>query len=424
MYDPENVIRAQRNIDFHFLYSLDALTGFLQQRDKQVCQLFGALKLFAEVYSITTLCCDFAPSMLICNLGQIKVKPLYNHYRKKIAVNFITTGRKSNGFTVCTSLTFLLTSPMMSFRPMVWILLVIPALLMATSIDVEKLFNQLPSDPEKLVFLNEIPINNEGGHLQGVQPYYFKGKEYIFFSGSSSTYGYLAVAQGAEVRKLHRLMFKPFKHAGGFQIHRDWLAVGVEDNDARNASVVHVYKLGDPLSDLKEPGAVIKRSGERERATAGAVAIHQLEETLWVVVGDWGNRHMDFYKADISTTDRKIQFQKTGEVDMTNHSKDGWIDPVARSFQNINLFRMEDQLCLVGMAGDENSNGNVIDVFTVDDLSGSSPVLTKIYSRKFKANPDTRFRWGAGMSFDGQDRLSLYSCGGNITSAIAVSVYR
>ena len=312
----------------------------------------------------------------------------------------------------------------MSFRLMIWISLAIPALLMAASIDVGKLFSQLPSDPEKLVLINRIPINNEGGHLQGVQPYEFKGEEYVFFSGSSSTYGYLAVARGDEVRKLHRLMFKPFKHAGGFQIHRDWLAVGVEDNDARNASVVQIYKLGDPLSDLKEPVAVIERSGERERATAGAVAIHHHQDALWVVVGDWSNRHMDFYKADISSIDSKIQFHKTGEVDMTNHPKVGWKDPVTRPFQNINLFRLKDQLYLVGLAGDEDANGNVIDVFTVNDLSGSSPVLTKVYSRMFKAFPDTRFRWGAGVSFNGQDGLSLYSCGENIRSTIAVSVYR
>ena len=312
----------------------------------------------------------------------------------------------------------------MLFRLIIWISFGISALLVAASGEIEKLFSQLPSEPEKLVYINELPFNNEGGHLQGIQPYYFKGEEYVFFSGSSSTYGYLAVAHEDEVRKLHQLMFKPFKHAGGFQIHGDWLAVGVEDNDARNASVVQVYKLGDPLSDLNEPVAVIERSGARERATAGAVAIHQLEETLWVVVGDWSNRHMDFYKADISTKDRKIQFHKTGEVDMTNHSKDDWKDPVTRAFQNINLLCLKDQLYLVGLGEDENSNGDVIDVFTVDDLPGSSPVLTKIYSRKFKAFPDTRFRWGAGVSFDGLDGLSLYSCGENIRTTIVVSVYR
>lgn len=175
---------------------------------------------------------------------------------------------------------------------------------------------------------------------------------------------------------------------------------------------------------MKEPVAVIERSGDRERATAGAVAIHHLEDALWVVVGDWSNRHMDFYKTDITTIARKIQFHKTGEVDMTNHPRDGWRDPVTRAFQNINLLRLKDQLYLVGLGGDENSDGNVIDVFTVGDLSGSSPVLTKIYSRKFKAFPETRFRWGAGVSFDGQDGLSLYSCGENIRTTIAVSVYR
>ena len=70
---------------------------------------------------------------------------------------------------------------MMPFRLMVWLPLVIPALFMATSIDVGKLFSQLPSDPEKLVFINAIPFNNEGGHPQGVQLYAFKGEEYHFF---------------------------------------------------------------------------------------------------------------------------------------------------------------------------------------------------------------------------------------------------
>lgn len=307
---------------------------------------------------------------------------------------------------------------------MLWISLVMPALYMTGSTDIEKLFSKLPSDPGQVVFFNEIPVNNAGGHLQGVQPYKFEGEEYIVFSGSSSTYGYLAVAQGSKVRKLHQLMFKPFKHAGGFQIHGRWLAVGVEDNEARNASVVQIYKLGDPLSDLGEPVAVIERSGERERATAGAVAVHQFGESLWVVVGDWGNRHMDFYKADIRSTVGKIQFHKTGEVDMTNHLKTGWSDPITRSYQNINLFHLNDQLYLAGLGADENSNANAIDVFTVDDLSGSIPLLTKVYSRKFNASPDTKFRWGAGLSFDGKEGLSVYSCGENIEDTITVAVYQ
>lgn len=65
----------------------------------------------------------------------------------------------------------------------------------------------------------------------------------------------------------------------------------------------------------------------------------------------------------------------------------------------------------MGLSEDENSKDNVIDVFTVDELSGGCPVLTKIYTRKFKAFPDMRFRLGAGTSFDCEDRLSLYSCG-------------
>src|SRR5690606_22338468 len=109
--------------------------------------------------------------------------------------------------------------------------------------------------------------------------------------------------------------------------------------------------------------AVIERSGARERASAGAVAIHEIDETLWVVVGDWSNRHMDFYRADMASVDGKIQFHKTGEIDMTSHLKQGWKDPAIRSFQNINLWRLKDQFYLVGLAADDESNGDIVEVF-------------------------------------------------------------
>ena len=313
---------------------------------------------------------------------------------------------------------------MMSFRSIVWISLVFPALLITSPIDVGKLFSRVSSDPEKLVFANAIPFNNEGGHLQGVQQYFFEGEQYLFLSGSSSTYAYLAVAHGDKVKKLHRLMVKPFKHAGGFQIYKDWLAVGIEDNEARDASVVHIYKLGDPLSELNEPVAVIERSGARERATAGAVAIHQLDNTLWVVVGDWSNRHMDFYKADLNATGGNIQFHKTAEIDMANYPKDDWLDSQTRPYQNLNLLQLKDQLYLVAFAGDEASDGNVIDVFTIGNLSGSTPVLRKVFTRQFKATSDAKFRWAGGVSLNGDNGLSIFSCGDNIKSNIAVSVYR
>jgi len=302
-----------------------------------------------------------------------------------------------------------------------WLLLLLPALVASTTVG--KLFDRLPTNPKPLIFANEIEINNKGGHLQGVQRYFFKAQEYLFLSGSSSTYGYLAVAHQGKVRKLHRLMFKPFKHAGGFQIHQDWLAVGIEDNEARNTSVVHVYKLADPLVDLPAPLGVIERSGEWERATAGAVAISQRGQTLWVVVGDWGNRHMDYYRADLRSSSAKLEFQRAGEVDMVNGSRKDWIDPVARAYQNINLFVFENQLYLAGFAGDEPSGDNVLDVFTVD-LDSASPVITKVYSRRFAPIPTTKFRWGAGMSFDGGSHVAIYACGDNIRKTVEVAVYR
>jgi len=305
--------------------------------------------------------------------------------------------------------------------PIIWVLL---AMIPRLHSDVEQLFYALPATPQQRVFTNKIEFNNSGGHLQGVQPYFYKGQEYTYFSGSSSTYAYLAVADANEVKKLHKLMFKPFKHAGGFQISGNWLAVGIEDNDARTTSVVQIYNIADPLAELGAPVATIERAGERERATAGAVAIQELDETLWVLVGDWSNRHVDFYKADISATTKQLVFHKQGEVDMINCSKDGWKNDVARPYQNINLLKVSDHLYLVGLSRGEAGDVDIADVFAIDGLSGSKPVLTKILSREFKAVPETRFVWGAGVSMDEQKRLTLYSCAQNIRNNVVVSLYR
>src|SRR5690606_23421918 len=90
--------------------------------------------------------------------------------------------------------------------PIIWVLL---AMIPRLHSDVEQLFYALPATPQQRVFTNKIEFNNSGGHLQGVQPYFYKGQEYTYFSGSSSTYAYLAVADANEVKKLHKLMFKP-----------------------------------------------------------------------------------------------------------------------------------------------------------------------------------------------------------------------
>lgn len=150
-------------------------------------------------------------------------------------------------------------------------------------------FQNLDSIPESIVYTNEEKVNNEGGHLQGVQLYSWRGQDYVVVTGSSSTYSYygmIIINEKPHVVSVIKILEKPLKHAGGFQIFEDYLAVGIEDNEERTRSKVFLFNLGNPETPLKNPIAVINREGAYERATAGAVGLTRVEDTFLMVVGD------------------------------------------------------------------------------------------------------------------------------------------
>jgi hypothetical protein len=213
------------------------------------------------------------------------------------------------------------------------------------------------------------------------------------------------------------------KHAGGFQIHRDWLAIGIEDNEARNTSLVRVYQLGDPEEQgLGMLRAEIERYGLYERATAGCVAIQEIDQRLLLIVGDWNSRHLDFYQADI-TTDSILRFRNTFELDMEAYSRDEWLNSEWYSYQNINLINLDNQLYLFAFAGNPQGE-DVIDVFSLEAGDGQNWNITKIASTSFKGNKDTRFRWGAGLFFQPGYPFTILSCSENIRQQTTVSIYR
>ena len=85
-----------------------------------------------------------------------------------------------------------------------------------------------------------------GGHLQGVQIFESKQKEYIAVSGSSDSYAYYFVAEKTqdsifELKYIRKIWDKPMKHAGGFQVAHSFLVVGVEDNEKKDSSLLVIY---------------------------------------------------------------------------------------------------------------------------------------------------------------------------------------
>jgi len=275
------------------------------------------------------------------------------------------------------------------FTVIIWL---ISRLVWAQSALVEA-FHQLGDSTYSLSFQNSLTVNREGGHVQGIQ---WVAPDYLLLSGSSSTVSYLVKVKNGQVVRVDTLLQFPYKHAGGFQVNDGLLAVGVEDNNAKNTSQVLVYNFSDPAHPSDEPVQIIKRDGEVKRVTAGCVAIAKHQQKYHLVVGDWDTRHLDLYQLDADRiTDAQANFTLTKTLTLEEHPRSGWSDSAWWPYQNINLFSSEGSLYLIGL-GINNQEENVADVFAV---SLEPLQLTKIATQTFPQQQSTSFRWGAGVDW-------------------------
>jgi len=297
----------------------------------------------------------------------------------------------------------------------------------ATSNQIITCLERLKDTPTPVIFQNTLEVNNHGGHLQGIQYFKHKNGNYYILSGSSEDYSYYSIVKaGRENRVIYinKLMEKPFKHAGGFQIFESFMAIGVEDNLAKDKSKVFIFKLDTPGKPPEKPLAVINREGLTRRATAGCVGITILRGKVLVVVGDWDTEHLDFYIIDHEKlgTDGGV-FELEYSIDIRNTDKTGWIDEKWLAYQNINFIHDDyGQLYLAGMTSDENGE-NVIDLFRLETEDLSSFKLFKIHTRKFRQNEHTDFRWGSGIYIADDQQLKLYSCGEHIEENSVIHIY-
>lgn len=279
-------------------------------------------------------------------------------------------------------------------------------------------FMKINSEPVTISYSNILEINNNGGHLQGIQLMENKAGKYAIMTGSSDSHSYYVVVkfgESDEVISVNNLFDKPFKHAGGFQVFQNYMAVGIEDNSARDKSMVCLYDIPDPENPPVQPIAVIKREGDPLRSTAGCVGMTEYREKLLLIVGDWDTRNIDFYSCHLNELpDGKFDLFYT--ITMETISKESWIDRKWLPYQNINLFTVSsDKLFLVGM-GQNSENENVADLFSLEeDLPGNFK-LVKIATKKFKCTDNCTFKAGAGMDLTNSGELRLVSCGYNIES--------
>jgi hypothetical protein len=304
--------------------------------------------------------------------------------------------------------------------------------------DFPKAFHSLSTQPEKRGFTNKLYLDNSGGHLQGVQLYSEKGQTFAYISGSSSTHSYMVkvdINPPAKVIAIDTLMSSPYRHAGGFQIYQNFLAVGIEDNHTRTSSKVLIYDIAGGRNDWTSPLYTIKREGAFERFTAGAVAITRYQDEIVVAVANWDSRNIDFYTCPSHAFENNEgEFNLIASVIASDFIKENWSDPYWWSYQNINLLTdATDNLYLVCF-GQNNKDMNLADVFKVSfaevDYKGkdfikpnSSIQLQKIHSRIFDSTEGANFRAGAGFHIQGDGSLVLVSCPNQIEPKNFLNLY-
>ena len=256
-----------------------------------------------------------------------------------------------------------------------------------------------------------------GGHLQGIQQATIAGETVMILSGSASGESYLALVSLTEstgrVSALKPLLARPFKHAGGFQVCGDYLAVGIEDDNTKETSKIWILKLPQLLGAARpRPIIEIERHGQYKRATAGAVGMTKVAGRHLVCVGTWDSATIDIYLSNGKALDDSacaFEFRETWDVKKADRS--GWSDRGFASYQNINLVTdTSDRVFLVGFA--RTGGADVADVFELK-LGASVPREKRLekLQRCVLQGQETSFRHGAGLVATDAQALSILSCG-------------
>lgn len=289
-------------------------------------------------------------------------------------------------------------------------------------------FDKFSSQPTTIHFENHLDIRSQGGHIQGIQGLIYGQNEYFILSGSSDLHAYYAIVKTGSknlVISNNILLEKPFKHAGGFQIFENLMAIGVEDNDSKKSSKVFVFQIDNPERPPETPVGIIERLGTQKRATAGCVAITGIAGKILIVVGDWDTVNLDFYlinreKLGIDPNALVLEYS----LNTRKADKSEWIDESWLSYQNINFVHNPDgQLILAAMAG--NANGeNVLDLYQVSTIEFETFALKKVYSKNFGINAEAKFRWGGGINFLSDGKMQLLAAPEHIGNQSVIHIYQ
>jgi hypothetical protein len=307
-------------------------------------------------------------------------------------------------------------------------------------------FGQLPELPKTLIFRGELLFSLEGGHIQGIQLGMQYDRPKVLLSGSSRDVAYIFMGEikddHIEIHSIDTLMTDPFRHAGGFQWFRNFVAVGVEDNYHRNRAKVLIYDI-HAENPWSKPLITLMREGERERVTAGAVGMAELEGKLILAIANWDAKNVDFYICNSNDFyENKPKFSSLGSFSSAEADFQ-WLP-----YQNINLFAEKDKLLMVGL-GREAKEQHVADLFSVhfgepiianlpfemDQRMGSGetfPVskgnevrlnLEKLGQLQFQTQQGADFKAGAGIIYH-EGKVGLIATPYQLDQGEGVNLFR
>lgn len=306
----------------------------------------------------------------------------------------------------------------------------IPHLFFAQNINddhIISILDKIDSLPISISFKNSLKINNNGGHIQGIQYIKYKKNDYYILSGSSDSYSYFSILKDGNKNKVisvNKILNKPYKHAGGFQIYDHLMAIGIEDNSLRNKSKVFIYSIANPENPSTKPLSTIERIGVTKRATAGCVAITEISDFILVVVGDWDTKNLDFYRIKKEKLGMSGEgFELVFSIEIKKMDKSEWIDKSWLAYQNINFIKdSSGYLYLAGMTS--NSKKNILDLFKVQTNDFKRFNLVKIYTKRLSLNDNSNFRWAAGINVSDDNKLKIISCGSHIQQESKINIYK
>lgn len=287
--------------------------------------------------------------------------------------------------------------------------------------------NEIKDKPEKIAISNQFAVNNEDGHIQGVQLFKHKKKDYYFFTGSSNDQSYLAIAdiKTKKIIAIDELLSGDFRHAGGFQIADDLLAVGIEDNIKVDKSKVQIYQIIDPKKGILKLLKTIERNGREKRYTAGCVAILKQRKNIIVAVGNWDTKDIDFYAIPTKELKKKTSnFKLIYSFNTEQLNPSDWIEPTWNPYQSINFIsNSKKEIYLLGTTGNDSTKVEFIDLFKVDAPDWKNIELQKVAFRKFSKPEGSTFKWGGGVYWNKKEGMNLFSTGRNIEDSLKVGVY-